>query len=101
MVNTRRHAVVLDLAAESLRRSGILRFRAQGTSMLPAIRPGTPVEIRQAAPDQIATGDIVLTRTATGLRLHRLVEIRPGSLVTRGDNHGFNDQPCLTSDLLG
>ena len=40
MVNARRQEVVEDLATESLRRSGKLRFRPQGSSMLPTIRSG-------------------------------------------------------------
>lgn len=96
-----RHTLLLDLAVESLRRSGQLRFRAQGASMIPAIRPGACVEIRAATPDRIARGDIVLLKTPGGLRLHRVVEIRPGSLITRGDNHAHNDAPADARDLLG
>lgn len=73
--------------------------------MLPAIRPGTYVAIRRAAPDQIVTGDIILTKTSTGLRLHRVVEIRynsPGPIfVTRGDNQRHNDPPADTREFLG
>jgi len=105
MVDSGRHLVVLDLAIESLRKSGKLRFRVQGTSMMPTIRPGTCVSVRQATPDQVAGGDIILLKTSTGLRLHRVVEIRPGSsgpmFVTRGDNHRHNDQPASAADLLG
>ena len=102
MVSARRDSVLVDLAIESLRRSGRLRFRAQGTSMLPTIRPGSQVEIGHASSDQISAGDIVLTKTRSGLRLHRVVEIGAGSLVvTRGDNHLHNDEPCRAQDILG
>ena len=105
MADADRHQIVLDLAVESLRRSGKLRMRVQGTSMLPAIRPGSYIAVRQAAPDQMVTGDIVLLKTSTGLRLHRLVEIRhepSGTVfVTRGDNHRHNDTPAGAPDLLG
>lgn len=73
--------------------------------MLPTIRPGACVSVRRASPDQIVAGDIVLTNTSAGLRLHRVVEIRFGSsgrvLVTRGDNHRHNDPPADASALLG
>jgi signal peptidase I len=105
MDDFRRHQVVLDLAIESLGKSGSLRFRVQGTSMLPAIRPGTYVAIRKAGPDQVVIGDIVLTKTSTGLRLHRVVEIRykPSGpiFVTRGDNHRHDDRPADATELLG
>jgi len=105
MVDSERHEVLLDLAIESLRQSGTLRFRVQGTSMLPTIRPGSCVGIRKAAPDQIFTGDIILTKTSTGLRLHRVVEIRYQSstpiFVTRGDNHEHTDRPAGAAELPG
>jgi hypothetical protein len=103
--DSERHQVVLDLAIESLRKSGNLRFRVQGTSMLPTIRPGTCVAIRQAATDQIVIGDIVLTKTSGGLRLHRVVEIRRylsgPKFVTRGDNHWHTDLPADAAEVLG
>jgi signal peptidase I len=105
MVDSERDEVLVDLAIESLRQSGKLRFRAQGTSMLPTIRPGSCVAIRKAAPDQICTGDIIFTKTSAGLRLHRVVEIRYQSsgpiFVTRGDNHEHTDRPADVADVLG
>jgi signal peptidase I len=105
MADFERHRVVLDLAIESLRKSGNLRFKVQGTSMLPTIRPGSYVNVRRATPDRIVTGDIILTKTTAGLRLHRVVEIRYDSsgpmFVTRGDNHRHNDRPAGALELLG
>lgn len=98
MLDSERHQVVLDLAIESMRRPGNLQLRVHGTSMLPTIRPGAWVAIRQTAADQISTGDIVLSKACAGLRLHRVVEIRYLSsgpmFVTRGDNHWHTDQPA-------
>jgi signal peptidase I len=105
MADSGRHQVVLDLAIESLGKSGKLRFRAQGTSMLPTIRPGTYVAVRSAAPDQIVTGDIILAKTSAGFRLHRVVDIRYESamavFITRGDNHRHNDRPITAAELVG
>jgi hypothetical protein len=105
MADSERDEVVLDLAIESLRTSGSLRLRVQGTSMLPTIRPGTCVAIRQAPADEIVKGDIVLTKTSAGLRLHRVVEIRHylsgPKFVTRGDNHWHTDLPADATELLG
>jgi len=91
----------LELAAETLERAGHLTLRVTGTSMLPAIRPGSLVEIRRATADAVSPGDIVLLRAAPGFRLHRLIDIRPGVLITRGDNHRHNDPPEPADRLLG
>jgi hypothetical protein len=70
--------------------------------MLPSVRPGSRVKIRRAGLDDVRSGDVVLVRTDAGLRLHRLVDIRPGPLlVTRGDNHRHTDPPESVDRLLG
>jgi hypothetical protein len=70
--------------------------------MIPAILPGSYVEIRRTSRDAVHVGDIVLFRVNGAFRLHRLVDILPGPLlVTRGDNHGHNDPPERASELLG
>ncbi len=96
-----RHRVVLDLAIESLCKSGNLRLRVYGASMLPTIRPGTCLVVQQTTPDQVSTGDVVLVITPAGLRLHRVVGIRQDqTFVTRGDNHRHNDRPVSAADVL-
>jgi SOS-response transcriptional repressor LexA len=96
-----REQVIADLAEESLARAGTLTLRVQGASMLPAIRPGSYVKIRQAALNEVQPGHIVLVRAARGFRLHRLVEIRAGWLITKGDNHTENDPPEPLEHFLG
>lgn len=95
----------LHLALECLTRSGHLRLRVMGSSMLPAILPGSYVRIRRAAPAEMAPGDVVLARAADGVRLHRLVEIRGSGAdtvwITRGDRHQHCDPPLQTGQLLG
>ena len=96
-----RHRVALDLALESLRKSGNLRLRVFGSSMLPTIRPGTCVLVRQTTPDQVSTGDVVLAKTPAGVQLHRVIEIRPDhTFITRGDNHRHSDPPVCAADVL-
>ena len=51
--------------------------------------------------NSIREGDIVLVRAGEGFRLHRLVDIRSGWLVTRGDNHAKDDPPEPVDRLLG
>ncbi len=98
---TMRERVTADLAEECLYRAGRLRLRVMGASMLPAIRPGSCVEIRRVLPGSVRPGDVVLIRIPYGFRLHRLVEIRAGWVITRGDNHPHNDPPEPLESLLG
>ena len=93
--------VVTDLAAESLDRAGYLTLRVTGSSMLPAIRPGSYVEIRRTGLEGVRPGDVVLVRASYGFRLHRLVGLQSGWLVTRGDNHTENDPAEPADRLLG
>lgn len=102
---TERMHARLDVAVESLRLSGRLRLRVTGSSMLPTIRPGSRVLIRRVAQDEVQPGQIVLVRTETGFRLHRLVAIVSAPdgarLITRGDNHMEDDPGIDPSELLG
>jgi len=93
--------VVAEIAAESLHLAGSLTLRVTGTSMLPSVRPGSYVEIRRAEPHTVRCGDIILVRATHGFRLHRLVDLRSGWLITRGDNHAKDDPPEPLDRLLG
>lgn len=101
MLAEERYRVELDLAIESLGKSGNLRLRVYGLSMLPTIRPGSCLLVRRTTPDQVSLGDVVLVKTPAGLQLHRVVEIRQDqTFVTRGDNHRHNDRPVSAADVL-
>jgi signal peptidase I len=94
----------LELALECLAKSGRLRLRVTGASMLPTIRPGSYVLIRRA-PAELSAGDVILARTEDGVRLHRLVEIRgcggDARWITRGDNHSHCDPPLTSGQIVG
>ena len=94
---------LLELALESLSRAGELRLKVNGTSMIPAVFPGSYALIRRAALGEVTAGRIVLVRTETGVRLHRFIRRVSGSgmLVTRGDNHSFDDPPVSPDQMLG
>jgi signal peptidase I len=95
----------LELALECLARSGYLRLRVTGASMLPKIRPGCYVLIRRASAAELSPGDVILARTEDGVRLHRLVEIRGTGAdavwITRGDNHTHCDPPLASGQIVG
>jgi len=64
------------LAAQVLRSSGKLRFRATGASMMPAVWPGDLLEVRRHGVEEIEPGDVVLFQRGGGLTAHRVVEVR-------------------------
>ncbi len=79
----------LDLAAEILASGGIIRLRAFGSSMLPAIWPGDILTIESVALRWPVTGDIVLIRINNRAFIHRVQELQSGQdsprWITRGD----------------
>jgi signal peptidase len=92
---------VVELAAESLRRTGRLRLRVTGSSMLPAIRPGDVIEVRSRAAAAIQAGAVVLFERGGRLFAHRAVRSHGSRLVTRGDTHEREDGAIAEGELLG
>jgi hypothetical protein len=90
-----------ELVAEALDRFGRVRFRACGTSMLPAISPGDVVDVEACPIDQFRTGDIVVLMSSNGLVAHRLVSSGHQAAVTRGDALWRSDPPISMARLLG
>ena len=94
--------VRLDLAIEVLREFGEVRFVARGASMLPSIRPGDMLVVRQARIGEIRMGDVVLYVRNECFYAHRTIclDNRP-SMITRGDALAQMDSPVNESELLG
>jgi signal peptidase I len=95
-----------QLAVDLLRCGHKIRFRVMGTSMLPAIPPGSLVMVEPTAPDLLKRGDVVLSNGAGRLIAHRIDEVqgdRQGELkfVLRGDNLPRCDLPVAASAILG
>jgi len=99
------HALKCELAAEVLRSSGMLRLRATGRSMLPAIWPGDTLAIERASGDDVSEGDIVLFQRNGRFVAHRVVsksnEPEGSTIQTRGDAVSRLDVPLSGYDLLG
>jgi signal peptidase I len=91
----------LELAAEILDVSGILRLQVLGTSMLPAIWPGNVVSIERAAANEIVPGDIVLAVREGRFFVHRVIEKRDCQWITRGDSLPQHDPPVTAIQILG
>ena len=90
-----------ELVVEALGRFGRVRFRASGTSMLPALRPGDVLDVEACPIDQFHVGDIVIWLSSNGLVAHRLRSNHEQIAVTRGDANWQADTPMPTARLLG
>ena len=78
-----REQIGCELAAEVLRSSGKLRFRATGVSMLPTVWPGDVLLVHRPHALPVLPGDIVLFARAGRLVAHRVVEKRDTRNGTR------------------
>ncbi len=90
-----------NLSRELLREGNGIRFQARGASMSPAIRDGEVVHVKPAAPADLRKGDIVLVKSETGFRLHRLVvaDAERDVFITRGDC-GQQDDPAVGGERV-
>lgn len=91
--------LVRDLLEQGLR----VRFQARGASMSPAIRDGEVVQITPVTVSKLREGDIVLTKSNHGFRVHRLVlaDHQADTFTTKGDCGLENDLPVRANQILG
>jgi hypothetical protein len=90
------------LVADALRRSGSLRLRVRGESMLPALWPGEVVEIANCSVEDMQPGEIGLALRDGRLFLHRFVgSSTPNGFRLRGDSMPCSDPPFPSEALLG
>jgi hypothetical protein len=95
----------LDIGRVLADRDGVT-FRAKGTCMYPAIRPGDVLRIQSRPAAQVTVGDIVVCRRPKYLFCHRVIETgwQDGRayIVTRPDGtREGSDGPTFDEDLLG
>ena len=91
------------LSRQLLNEGGGIRFEARGASMSPAIRDGEMVQVVSAATSELRKGDIVLTKSQGGFRLHRLVVVdaERDVYITRGDCGQEDDAAVSREEILG
>lgn len=94
-----------DLLTETLNKSGKLRFRAFGRSMLPFIIPGDVLTVETTNTDEISVGDIILFESENVFFVHRLIKKskinNDNYFVTKGDYLDYADNPIRSSQILG
>ena len=84
---------MIELAAASLARTGRLRLRVTGTSMLPAIRPGDVLRVQRCDAGSLRPGEVVLFQQGERLFAHRAVRRGTYALALRGDTLDADDAP--------
>lgn len=90
-----------SIAQEVLGRGRILRFKAKGGSMSPFIRNGDVLEVAPFK-GKINLGDIILYHSSCGSPvIHRVIQRRKESIITKGDSVPGSDQPMLFKQVLG
>jgi len=72
---------------EILKRDGKLCYSVRGTSMLPMLRQDRDLVVIQAAGGQrLAPLDVALYKRGKQYVLHRVISVREGGYIFRGDN---------------
>lgn len=89
---------MLDIINKQLE-LGVVEITLTGSSMLPTYKPGDVVTV-EAINRPIKVNDIVLFYDKK-MVLHRVVKVRDGVVITRGDNNNYFDRPMHIKNLVG
>lgn len=77
-----------------------VEFSPKGYSMWPTLVPGRDV-VRLVRCPSPQIGDIVLARRGDNAVLHRIIEIRDGEYILRGDSNLYQTETCPATDIAG
>ena len=76
----------IELIVDGLLRSGSLRLRLRGLSMLPSLWPGDEVEFAACDAAELQRGEVVLAVRDERIFVHRVVKVGESAyVITRGD----------------
>ena len=87
------------MIADLLERGHAVQFQARGDSMYPLIRDRDYLHVEPC--ERVRVGDVVLVLAERGLTAHRVIELREGAVVTRGDNAPAADEAVPLAKVLG
>ncbi|SRR4030042_4023362 len=98
--------IVKEAGFSLLDEGKILKVKADGYSMYPAIRPGSIIYIEPVSDEQIPKqGEIIAWKRDTGFVVHRLIriEVEQGEtyFITRGDSCINEDKPVSHDQIAG
>lgn len=72
------------------------------SSMWPALKQGDLIFIKGVSgKNDIAIGDIVVYTNEKGFTIHRVVELKEDTFITKGDANNINDKPVEYDKLIG
>jgi phage repressor protein C with HTH and peptisase S24 domain len=102
MTNDCAESSVFQLLTSELIAGGYgLRFRAKGRSMVPTIQDGEIIHVKPVGGHMLRIGDIVLLRSGTEFKAHRIIRKRGQYFITRGDAGGDTDGEIRCDQVLG
>ena len=85
-----------------LQQNGWKGFVVSSSSMLPALKPGDTVTMRDPVPGCISAGDVVVYRDKEEFKIvHRITKIFGRVVTTAGDAVDSYDDPVDISDIIG
>lgn len=92
-----------DLLDAGLESAVEASFPVAGNSMRPLVRTGDVVRVRRPTAADPTLGDVVAIRGMPegGLLLHRVVKVRNGRLLLRGDNSAVDNGECPVCAVMG
>ncbi len=81
---------------------GVFPSIAMSSSMRPILNVGDVAILIKASADEIKLGDIIQYRTSNGMVLHRVIAMKDGYFITKGDACGSPDpDPVHPSQVMG
>jgi len=94
-----------DALKEYINIKNVIKIRAYGKSMLPAIKEGDTITINKNI-DNLKYGDIILYYNPSNQDdiyvLHRIISsVKDNMFLTKGDNNRYVDQPVRKSYIIG
>lgn len=71
-------------------------------SMWPALKKGDLVFIKGInGKNDIKVGDIIVYQNPKGFTIHRVIEMREDTLITKGDANNVSDAPVSYNEVIG
>ncbi len=95
------YQAALDISSSSLKIGEEMRFRVNGQSMKPLLRPGDFVIARVVPLSELSRGDLIVVRREADLVTHRLVAVDAEGWHTKGDGTRYADPPVPARSIIG
>ena len=71
-------------------------------SMWPSLKKGDLVAIKGVhSKEELAIGDIVVYTNPKGFTIHRVIELKENTLITKGDANNVADSPIKYQEVIG